>query len=327
MALAACSTTSTTDGSGTPTASPSASGFTNPVYQGNVPDPQIVADGTRGYLAIATNGNGMNVQTLTSPDMVHWQQGSDALPRVASWSSAGKVWAPEIIAWPDGTYRLYYTTKAPQDQWQCLSVASSRTLAGPYVDSSTKPIVCEVAEGGSIDPSPFIDTAGRAWLYWKNDGNAIGLDTHLKVARLSTDGRSTTGAVTTLFKQTLPWEGHLVEAPSVVEIGGRFHLFYSANDYGSDRYAVGHAVGATPTGPFRKDPQPVLSTNAVAAGPGHDQLIKVGAQWWMVYHAWSPDAVGDESVGRSMWLSRVTFHDDRVDVSPPTSHVPQLPRP
>lgn len=306
------------------TASP---GFTNPVFEGNFPDPQIVANGAEGFLAIATNGNGMNVQTLTSGDMVHWKQGIDALPHVASWSSPGKVWAPEIISWSDGTFRMYYVTKAPQDHWQCISTAKSHTLAGPYIDNSSGPLVCETSEGGSIDPSPFVDSSGNAWLYWKNDGNAVGTDSYIKVARLSPDGQSVAGQKVSLFKQSLAWEGRLVEAPSVVEIDGTFHLFYSANDYSSDRYAVGHAVGPTPTGPFRKDREPVLTTNAVAAGPGHDQLIKVGKQWWMVYHAWSPDAIGDESIGRSMWLSQVTFHNDRVDVSQPSSHVSSVPCP
>ncbi|MGA4670092.1 glycoside hydrolase family 43 protein [Propionibacteriaceae bacterium Y1923] len=300
-------------------------GFTNPVHPHDFPDPQIITDDNGGYLAIATNGNGMNVQVLTSPDMVTWTQGSDALPSVADWSSPGKVWAPEIIRWSDGGYRLYYTTRAPDPNWQCLSVAVSDTAAGPYVDESTEPLVCEVDEGGSIDASPFVDSSGKAWLYWKNDGNAIGVDTFIRVAALSADGRTITGETTNLFKQTLPWEGNLVEGPAVVEIDGLFHLFYSANDYGSDRYAVGHAVADSPTGPFTKDPEPVLTTNDVAAGPGHNQMIKVGEQWWMVYHAWLPGEVGNQAHGRQMWLSKVDFDGRSVVVQPPTVDQPTKP--
>lgn len=300
-------------------------GFTNPVYPNNFPDPQIIADGAGGYLAIATNGNGMNVQVLTSPDMVKWSQGSDALPAVAAWSSSGKVWAPEIIAWPDGSYRLFYTTKAPDPAWQCLSVAVSDTAAGPYTDASTAPLMCEIDEGGSIDATAFVDSSGSAWLYWKNDGNAIGVDTVIRVAALADDGLGITGATTDLFQQDLGWEGTLVEGPAVVEIDGLFHLFYSANDYGSDRYAVGHAVGESPTGPFVKDPDPVLTTNDVAAGPGHNQMIKVGEQWWMVYHAWVPGEVGNEVTGRQMWLSTVDFDGRSVTVQPPTIDQPTKP--
>ena len=38
--------------------------MTNPVYPFDFPDPQVLVDGDAGYLAIATNGNGMNVQTI-----------------------------------------------------------------------------------------------------------------------------------------------------------------------------------------------------------------------------------------------------------------------
>lgn len=294
-------------------------GFSNPVFVGNFPDPQIVATST-GYVAVATNGNGMNVQTLTSTDMVHWDQGADALPHVASWSTPGKVWAPEISAWDDGTFRLYYTTRGPNER-QCISVASAPEASGPFVDTSTKPLICEDEEGGSIDPSPFLAPDGSRWLYWKNDGNAIGVDTWIRVQRLDKDGLTLIGHPTNLIKQNLPWEGSLVEAPVMVFVDGRYHLFYSANDYASDRYAVGHAVGSSPTGPFSKDPRPVLASNDVASGPGHCQLIKVGEQWWMVYHAWKPDAIGDESSGRRMWLSPVSFTAESVTVVPPTAHL------
>lgn len=318
------SSTSTTPAAPSPSTPGSAVGFTNPVVASNFPDPQVIDTGD-GFLAIATNGNGMNVQAMTSPDMVTWTQGVDALPQLADWSSSGKVWAPEIIKWTDGTWRLFYTTRAPDPQWQCISVATASKPEGPYTDSSKKPLVCEVPEGGSIDQSAFVDSSGKAWLYWKNDGNAIGADTWIKVQQLSGDGRTLAGKASKVMQQDQPWEGHLVEAPAVVEVDGVFHMFYSGNDYGSADYAVGHAVATSPSGPFTKDPEPVLTSNEVAAGPGHCQLLKVDGRWWMVYHAWQPDAVGDEATGRQMWLSEVTFDGRKVSVEAPTVQHDELP--
>ncbi len=290
----------------------------NPVYPFDFPDPQVLLD-SDGFLAIATNGNGMNVQTIRGEQLGEWQQGSDALPQVAPWSTSGKVWAPEIIAWPDGGYRLYYTTRAPDPNWQCVSVATSDALAGPYVDESAAPLVCEIDEGGSIDASPFLDVDGTPYLYWKNDGNAVGVDTWIRVAPLSDDGLALAGETTNLFMQDLPWEGHLVEAPAVVLVDGVYHMFYSANDYGSDRYAVGHAVADSPLGPFVKDPDPVLVTNDVAAGPGHCQLFLSEGRWWMVFHAWLPGHVGDSAFGRQMWLTTVDFDGASVAVRQPSA--------
>lgn len=120
----------------------------------------------------------------------------------------------------------------------------------------------------------------------------------------------------------LQWEGDLVEAPYAWEHEGSVHLFYSANAFSDERYAVGHAVAPGPAGPFVKDPVPVLATNEVAAGPGHCSLVEVDGVIWMVYHAWDPDHVGDGSVGRQMWLSRVRFDGASVHVEPPTTTLP-----
>jgi len=54
-------------------------GFTNPVYDDNFADPQVIAVGN-GYFAFATNGKLGNVQTLKSADLVSWEQVGDALP-------------------------------------------------------------------------------------------------------------------------------------------------------------------------------------------------------------------------------------------------------
>ena len=103
---------------------------------------------------------------------------------------------------------------------------------------------------------------------------------------------------------------------------GVFHLFYSANDYGSDTYAVGHATASSPTGPFTKDPDPVLTSTDVAAGPGHCALLERNGRVFMVYHAWAPDSIGSEVPGRTMWLSEVTFDGPKVSVTPPGTTLP-----
>ena len=56
----------------------------NPVYNRDFPDPFVLKVG-HTYFAYATNGNGSNVQTATSTDLVHWTPGRDALPKLGSW--------------------------------------------------------------------------------------------------------------------------------------------------------------------------------------------------------------------------------------------------
>ncbi|HEY5821744.1 MAG TPA: glycoside hydrolase family 43 protein [Propionibacteriaceae bacterium] len=300
-------------------------GFTNPVYDQNFPDPMIISDPAGGFWAVSTNGNGSNVQTLRSTDLVSWEQGPDALPELPEWSTPGKVWAPEVITLGSG-YAMYYTTIAPDPAIQCVGVALSERPEGPYTDDSDEPLICEADQGGSIDAHPFVDSDGKRYLYWKNDGNAVGVDTYLSVAELDDAGTSLPGKPRRLFKQDLPWEGDLVEGPFVWKRDGRYHLFYSANSYASADYAVGHAVADSPLGPFTKDPDPVLATNDVAAGPGHCALFERAGRVWMVYHAWAPGEIGGDYPGRTMWLSEVTFgNDDSVAVVPPTVAYPTRP--
>jgi beta-xylosidase len=309
-----------------PAADPSPAGFTNPVYASNFPDPMIVADPDGGYWAVATNGNGSNAQTLRSADLTSWEQGPDALPELPEWTTPGKVWAPEVEEAGGNRYLLYYTTIGPDPAIQCVAVATGAEPEGPYADDSDRPLICEQDQGGTIDAHPFATAAGKRYLYYKNDGNAVGVDTYISVAALDASGRKLAGKPRRLFKQDLPWEGELVEAPFVWEEGGRFHMFYSANSYASEAYAVGHAVADDPLGPFTKTAEPVLATNEVAVGPGHCSLFAVNGRVWMAYHAWAPGEVGEDIPGRAMWLSEVTFAaDGTVRVVPPTVDYPTAP--
>lgn len=297
-------------------------GFKNPVYDGNFADPQVIAAGSE-YYAYATNGPLGNIQTLKSTDLVSWEQVGDALPALPAWTSPGKVWAPEVAVHGPDRYVMYYTSAGAERQ--CIGVAVASAPSGPFVDKSRKPLICQVDEGGSIDASPFQDSSGQRWLYWKNDGNAIGVDTWIYVSRLSSDGLTLVGETTRLIKQTLPWEGDLVEAPYVVERNGKFHLFYSANAYDKADYAVGHALCETPAGPCVKSGDPILTSTPDAAGPGHNMVLVKDNRYWFVYHAWDPSLIGIDPPGRTMWLSELTWNGDAPTVQPPTTSNPDRP--
>ena len=143
-----------------------AMGFTNPVYDNNFADPHVIAVDD-GYYAFATNGPLGNIQTLKSADLVTWDQVGDALPELPAWSSPGKVWAPEVAVQAADRYVMYYTTADDESQRQCIGVAVASRPEGPFVDKSSKPLICQADEGGSIDASPFTDSTGQRWLYWK----------------------------------------------------------------------------------------------------------------------------------------------------------------
>jgi len=277
-----------------------ASAFTNPVYHRDFPDPFVLKVG-KTYYAYATNGNGSNVQTAMSRDLVHWTPGPDALPKLRSCDFPGATWAPEVQARHDGEYVLYYTASSGT---QCIGRAVARRPQGPYVDSFSGPLVCQKRAGGSIDPDPY-----GGYLYWKNDGNSIGRRTHIWAQRLSLDGLRLIGPRRAIEQNDAVWEGSVVEGPEMRKHGGRYYLFYSGGNYNDDSYAVGYATCQGPLGPCTDAPEnPILKTGCRAHGPGHNTF----AGPWIVYHAWNP-----AHTKRQLWISRLDWKNGKPIVRGP----------
>ncbi|HVM17950.1 MAG TPA: glycoside hydrolase family 43 protein [Gaiellaceae bacterium] len=295
--------------------------FTNPVHASNFPDPFVLRSGDT-YHAYATNDEDGNVQTLRSTDLVTWEQGPDALPELGSWAYAGKTWAPEVLALA-GSYVLYYTANAAEYGRQCIGRAVADTPEGPFVDRWDEPLVCQQDEGGSIDASPFRDEDGTPYLLWKNDGNCCALDTWIYAQRLSADGVELEGEPARLVKQDAGWEASVVEAPTLWRQDGRYYLFFSANAFDSDLYAVGYATCEAPLGPCEDAAgNPILKSACDASGPGHQAVVvDDDGETWLAYHAW-PAAGGDERV---LWLDRLDWKDGAPVVSGPTCEAQPAP--
>ena len=288
--LAGCGDSGST-GTDAPTsaAESSASDGGQPVIDQDFPDPDVLeVDDT--YYAYATNDGTENVQVATSTDLESWEvSDEDALPELPSWIIPGKTWAPEVTQ-IGSTFVMYTTTTNFDPTLQCIAVATADAPEGPFEIVGDEMLVCPEDEGGAIDAATFLDEDGTRYLLWKNDGNCCGLDTWLQIAPLSEDGLSLSGETTKLVKQDQPWEGNLVEAPTLVERDGTYVLMYSANDYGGDAYAVGYATGESPTGPFTKAEDPLLTTDGTEGryiGPGGQDVVTApDGSDRLLFHSW-----------------------------------------
>jgi beta-xylosidase len=300
--------------------------FTNPVLDTDFADPDILRDGDTWY-SYATGQSGSSaIQVSSSPDLVTWSAPEDALPARPDWQplQEGLTWAPDVSAVQD-RWVMHYTAREQDSGLQCLALAVADEPAGPFLDESPQPLLCQRDLGGSIDSFLFRDADDRLYLFWKNDGNARGLDTTIWVQPLSPDGTKLEGtAVDTGLKQTQPWHGALVEAPTVVLRDGTYVLFYSANDYGSDKYAMGYATATTVTGPYTdRSTEPWVASEGDASGPGGQEVFELDGQQWMIYHAWQAGEEGYREGGaRAMWMDRLTWQD-----GPPGEAVPVLEGP
>jgi beta-xylosidase len=280
-----------------------------PAHPGDFADPFVLhVEGT--YYAYATQAGGHDVQVMRSTDLTTWEHLGDALGGLPPWAGSGRTWAPVVLRRGDG-YVLYYVVREPQSDRQAISVARAARPEGPFVDASAGPLVFQPDRGGSIDPSPFVDRDGTAYLLWKSDDNALKRPSSLWIQALAADGMSLTGRPTALLAHDRSWERPLVEAPAMVLARGRYYLFYSANWWESAGYSVGYATSRSVTGPFRKATRarPWLRSGLAASGPGGQEFFVDGdGHLRMAYHGWTPDSVGYDGGGaRSLRIARVGF--------------------
>jgi hypothetical protein len=185
----------------------------------------------------------------------------------------------------------------------CISRATSTSPTGPFVDDSSSAFICPYQQGGAIDPSVFIAADGTPWLLWKVDGDCCNLPTTIYSQQLSTDGLSTAGPANRLIGATQPWEGSLVEGPSMLEANNTYWLFYSANLWGTNDYGIGIAHCESVVGPCTKPLRHAwLSSGGGAGGtdpgPGGQEFFQSGGLIWMVHHGLAPGQSGNEAQRR-----------------------------
>jgi beta-xylosidase len=279
-----------------------------PVDPRDFPDPFVLNLGGT-YLAFATNAGPTNVQVMSSTDLARWETQPDALPQVASWAVRGNTWAPTVLAGNDG-YTLFYTVREPKADRQAISLAHSPTPGGPYVDTSSGPLIYQLALGGSIDASPFVDPGGTSYLVWKADSNAMNQPSSLWIQALATNRSTLVGSPTRLLDCDATWENPLIEAPSLVFDGGRYYLFYSANWWNTSHYSMGYATAANVLGPYTKvtTTQPWFTADAEVAGPGGQEwFTDESGQLRMAYHGWPPGQIGYPAGARSLRLATVSL--------------------
>jgi beta-xylosidase len=302
--------------------------FQNPVLRNDFADPFVLKDGNTFY-AYATNGSGKNIQEATSTDLVHWTMLSDAMPALPKWAKLGGsyVWAPEVMK-IGSKYVMYYTARDKTSDRQCVGVATSDKPDGKFMDTNAQPFVCQSAEGGTIDPSPFRD-GDKLYLYFKNDGNCCNKPTYLYVQELAPDGLSLVGEPARLIRNDHAWEGGVVEAPTMWKHEGKYYLFFSANNYSGFDYAVGYATCDSPTGPCEQAAEnPILQSHRtlpLVIGPGHQTIVEVNGKDWLVYHAWEVTSAGTRGNRRFMWLDPIEWKDGKPVVNGPTIGPQPLP--
>lgn len=293
-----------------PTSALEGPGPNEPVHDRSYPDPYVLpVDGT--YYAYATDGDFGEVQVMQSTDLVTWSNGHDALGSAPAWAQDEDVWAPAVTRLSATSYVLFASFVPAGGGERCIGVATATAPGGPFNGTPT-PIVCDDARGGVIDPSVFVSGSTR-YLLWKTEG-VQGVEPPAVYSRpLASNAQSLTGSAARIFQSEQPWEGTLVENPSMIAEGTRTYLFYSGNEWESGAYATGWAACAGPQGPCIAPPnRPVLTSTTGIYGPGGGAAFRDDEGIWMAFAAWTnPNQVTEANGQRALFLRRLTFEGGR----------------
>jgi len=288
-----------------------------PAYSQDFPDPFVLLAGST-YYAYSTQVGDVTVPVMSSPDLASWSAVSNALPLLPTWANGGRTWAP-TVAVHGTTYVLYYTVWQKSSGRQCVSVAASSNPAGPFVDSSAGPLVCQLTLGGSIDPYAFTDPSGVPYLIWKSDNNALGRPTSLWGQRLAPNGLAfaTGSSPVQLLTQSWwsPWQAPAVEGPAMMAWQGTYYLFYGGGNWSSSSSAIGYATCKTPLGPCRDRTSgaPWFGTAPSGAAPvgpqGPTVFTDLAGHTRLGFAGWAdPQHVGYDNGGkRTFWIGTLSI--------------------
>jgi hypothetical protein len=302
-----------------------AGGYADPVFTGSAGADPFVLDNGASHSDFWAFVTGSLFPMLHSTDLVHWARAGQALSARPSWvvqSGDWHPWGPSVVQIPGpcpGTGSstcnvMYYTGLSAAWRVNCVAVATSTSPGGPYVDqgplsdgtldASGRPMGCGDSEGyGLIDPSPFRDPSGQAYLYVStahvcppSGASCTAANSRLRptisVIPLAPDELSPAGPrVALLSGDAGSWEAvggfaPNVEGPAMVFHNATYYLFYSGGSY-LDAYGMGYATASSPTGPFTKSPaNPILSQTEGVFSPGGADAPVTGPHGasWLVYH-------------------------------------------
>ncbi len=195
--------------------------YKNPILYADYSDPDVCRVGKDYYMTASSFNCVPGLPILHSNDLVNWTLINYALPKQVPFDVFNKpqhgkgVWAPCIryhnnelyIFYPDPDYGIYMIkTNDPYGDW-------------------SEPVLIKAGKG-IIDPAPFWDDNGKAYLGYAFAGSRAGTKSVLMICTMAKDGAST------LDDDVLIFDGHeghkTVEGPKIYKRDGYYYVFAPA---------------------------------------------------------------------------------------------------
>ncbi len=268
--------------------------YVNPVLFADYSDPDVIRVGEDFYLISSSFTYFPGIPVLHSTDLVHWHCVSYVVPslpfsRYDVPAHKRGTWAPSL-RYHNGTFYVYVCL--PDEG---LLAFTAESACGPW----TCHVVKEVC--GWIDPCPFWDEDGQAYLVHGLAGSRAGLKNMLFLHTLSPDGLSVTS------EGRLVFDGYAhgdttTEGPKMYKTHGYYFILCPAGGVTEGYQLALRSRGVW--GPYER--KVVLAQgNTAVNGPHQGGLVTGpdGQSWFMHFQ--------DQGVyGRVVHLQPVTWTDD-----------------
>ncbi len=195
--------------------------YRNPVLYADYSDPDAIRVGNDYYMVASSFDQVPGLPILHSKDLVNWSLIGHALKKQPPYDifshvqHGNGVWAP-AIRYHKNEFLIYYP-----DPDRGIYLIRSRNIKGPWSEPQLV-----VAGAGLIDPCPFWDGDGKAYLVHAYAGSRAGIKSIIVVREMNAAGTGLTG------EPVLVFDGHqehpTVEGPKLYKRNGFYYIFAPA---------------------------------------------------------------------------------------------------
>lgn len=256
--------------------------YTNPIVHADYSDPDVIRVGNDFYMTASSFNCVPGLPILHSKDLVNWKlighafQQQPPYERFNKVQHGGGVWAP-AIRYHKGEFYIFYP-----DPDEGIYMLKAKNITGPW----TEPLLIKKAKGW-IDPCPFWDDDGKAYLVVGVAASRSGIKSVLLLHRMNPDGTQL------LDEGAIIFDGHdkhpTVEGPKMHKRNGYYYVFAPAGGVGQGWQLVLRSKNID--GPYEH--KIILeqgSTNFNGPHQGAWVETQVGESWFL--HFQDKDAYG-----------------------------------
>lgn len=247
--------------------------YINPVLFADYSDPDVICADGRYYMTASSFNALPGLPILVSDDLVNWTLVHYALPHIGEESyrfapqHARGVWAPAIRR-HGGYFYIFYAM--PDEGVYCVRAADP---LGPW-----EPPVRLLSAKGLIDPCPFWEEDGSAWVVHAYARSRIGIKSFLGAFPMDAEGTRAIGPDRLIYNGLLTQP--TIEGPKAYRRGGYVYIFAPAGGVENGWQTV--LRGRSIQGPFEE--RVVMRQGRTAVnGPHQGAWIETpfGEHWFL----------------------------------------------